>query len=443
MAHHAHGTEINPLLSLDILHNILAQIPSPDTDTTTRMTEVCRHWWTVGHRYVWGQSFGQLRGLVLNVNDPARRAYFASLVKHVHVQPGDQILADSRTTLQQLEFPRLESVHLDLSNIEDMRAANIEALMVPSLRPFTLGKSNLAWHGDREADSVTLLNALMLRRASLRTLSLEFHTQLPESMGALLLELLKGTTAIEHLDLARVSGTALDSTSPVDLLHALLNNKQRLVSLRLPVQATFRKNEVDAFLNRVGPDWSMPSLRIMELSDGSRGTMFRLTRTPTSTLAAAQLLDRLPNLEQLSIRLLDRAEFWQVPSSGDNVKYILDSVSKLQHLKVLELEIDIDDCDLDGERLMQLDNLKDLESLLLWVRVPRSVLVTGVQILCLLNDLPKLKDLTLRLYTPRVVCSPDIKIAIEGALAKIGRVNNGEMTFVTQDPLQTTAQVPP
>jgi hypothetical protein len=79
--------------------------------------------------------------------------------------------------------------------------------------------------------------------------------------------------------------------------------------------------------------------------------MFRLTRTPTftSTLAAARFLDRLPNLEQLSIRLLDRAECWQVPSSGDNVKYIFDSVSKLGHLKVLELEIDIDDCDFDGE----------------------------------------------------------------------------------------------
>jgi hypothetical protein len=91
---------------------------------------------------------------------------------------------------------------------------------------------------------------------------------------------------------------------------------------------------------------------------------------------------------------------------------------------------------------MQLGNLKNLESLLLWVRVPRSVSVTGVQILCLLNDLPKLKDLTLRLYTPRVVCSSDIEMAIEGALAKIERVNNGHMTFVTQDPLQTTVQVP-
>jgi hypothetical protein len=150
MAHHLDGTEVNPLLNIDILHNIFAQIPAVDSDTSARMTEVCRHWWTVGHRYVWGQSFNQLRGLVLHVNDPARRAYFASQVKHIHIEPADDTLTDDQNILSELEFPRLESISLYLSNIKEMKSENIEALMVPSLRSFTLNVCDLKWRDDSE-----------------------------------------------------------------------------------------------------------------------------------------------------------------------------------------------------------------------------------------------------------------------------------------------------
>jgi hypothetical protein len=200
------------------------------------------------------------------VNDPTRRAYFASLVKHVHIQPGDNILSDSQTTFSELQFPRLESIYFHPSNIVDMRSANIEALMVPSLRSFTLGLGfsddeggSFRWEGDREQDSTTLLNALMIRRASLTTLNLCFDSHLPESVEPLLLELLDGTTAVEHLMLEGSSDTLINNTAPEDLLHTLLANKPRLVSLCFPGGAYFNKVEVETFLGRVGPDWSMPS----------------------------------------------------------------------------------------------------------------------------------------------------------------------------------------
>jgi hypothetical protein len=322
-----------------------------------------------------------------------------------------------------------------------MRSANIEALMVPSLRSFTLGLGfsddeggSFRWEDDREQDSNTLLNALMIRRASLTTLNLCFDSHLPESVEPLLLELLDGTTAVEHLMLEGSSDTLINNTAPEDLLHTLLANKPRLVSLCFPGGAYFNRVEVETFLGRVGPDWSMPSFRVIDPNWESRGFTIHSSEAPTftSSLAAAQLLERLPNLERLSIKLQDLGTPW-----GEDVKYIFAAISKLEHLKVLELEIYVTDCDVDGEWLVQLGSLKDLESIRLHVRCPRSISLTGVQLACFVTDLSNLNQLTLGLGNRLVVsCSPETKTAIEDAIAKIERLQLFGMTFVTQDPLQ-------
>jgi hypothetical protein len=455
MAHHLHGTEVNPLLNIDILHNIFAQIPAVDSDTSARMTEVCRHWWTVGHRYVWGQSFNQLRGLVLHVNDPARRAYFASKVKHIHIEPADDTLTDDQNILSELEFPRLESISLYLSNIEEMRSENIEALMVPSLRSFTLDVCDLKWRDDseyeeeafelereddREKDATILLNALMICRASLTTLNLSFDGNLPERVEPLLLRLLNGLTAIEHLNLAWISETIIETGDPVDLVQAMLVNKPKLVSLVFPEDTFLYKHEVDNFLSRVGRDWSIPSLRIIHSGADWSTFVNQNTSAPYfgSSLAAARFVDRLPNLEHLSIGIQDSRRVPGAPTSGDDVKYIFDSISKLEHLKTLQLTIYVDHGVANGEWLVQLGNLKNLESLVLDVRRPSTISFTGAHLACFFNDVPNLNQFVLKLEgSPVVSCSPETRKSIEAAIAKIEHVELFGMTFVTQDPLPT------
>lgn len=116
------------LLSPEIMANVFSHIPSSDSATAARMTEVNRQWWRVGHQYVWCEGFDHLSGLVLNVDDQERREYFASLIKTIHFQPGDTILSTEKTTLQSLKFPRLESIHMDVSNLAGLRPENLEAL---------------------------------------------------------------------------------------------------------------------------------------------------------------------------------------------------------------------------------------------------------------------------------------------------------------------------
>jgi hypothetical protein len=125
-----------PVLGADIVDLIFSHIPPGDSETATRMTEVCRLWYHVGHRHVWREFDSQLRGLVLNVKDQARREYLASLFRVVYLPPGDNSLATDQTTLQTLDLPRLESLHIHLSNLDGIRFDNIQALIGPSLRSF-------------------------------------------------------------------------------------------------------------------------------------------------------------------------------------------------------------------------------------------------------------------------------------------------------------------
>jgi len=98
-------TKDNPLLIPEIMAEIFSNIPSSDSGTAARMTEVSREWWHVGHRDVWREGSNQLSGLIHDVDDPDRRKYFASLIKTIHFQPGDTILSTEDTTLETLEFP--------------------------------------------------------------------------------------------------------------------------------------------------------------------------------------------------------------------------------------------------------------------------------------------------------------------------------------------------
>lgn len=109
----------------------------------------------MGHRYVWREAFVQLSGLVHDVDDSARRDYFASLIKTIHFLPGDTILVGDKKTLGKLKFPRLESIHMDVSNLVDL-----EALLVPSLRSFHLQEHVGHWEGHRKRDCETFSKAL-------------------------------------------------------------------------------------------------------------------------------------------------------------------------------------------------------------------------------------------------------------------------------------------
>jgi hypothetical protein len=92
----------------------------------------------------------------------------------------------------------------------------------------------------------------------------------------------------------------------------------------------------------------------------------------------------------------------------------------------------------NGEWLVQLGNLKKLESLVLDVRRPSTISFTGAHLACFFNDLPNLNQFVLKLEgSPVVSCSPQTRETIEAAIAKIEHVELFGMTFVTQDPVPT------
>jgi hypothetical protein len=160
----------------------------------------------------------------------------------------------------------------------------------------------------------------MICRASLTTLNLSFDGNLPERVEPLLLRLLNGLTAIEHLDLAWISETIIETGDPVDLVQAMLVNKQKLVSLVFPEDTFLYKHEVDNFLSRVGRDRSIPSLRIINSGADWSTFVHRNTSAPYfgSSLAAARFVDRLPSLEHLSIGIQDSRRVPGAPTSGDD-----------------------------------------------------------------------------------------------------------------------------
>jgi hypothetical protein len=421
----------HPLLPPEIVHEVFSHVPLNESRTATRMTEVCRLWYSVGREHVWREFDGQLRGLVLNVTDQARRYYFASLFRTIYIPPGDYILGNTNNRLQSLRFPRLESIHMHLSNLVGIRSENIEALIVPSLRSFRLEHCPEDYRGDIEEDSEVLLNAMINGCASLRTLSLDFGYKIPEEAETLLLNLLDGITAIEHLDIGQPGDNMFRDYPAEDLLQRLLANKQNLVSICFPGNGRFSDQEVDTFLGRMGPDWSIPSLRSITPGHdyiGPRG--HTETRAPNfeSSEAAARMLDRMPNLEHLHLVLWKgRPGQW-----GDSLKHVFASISRLEHLKVLDLKIDAPTAEVRGEWLIQLGKLPSLERLILDVSVsPGVVDMTGIHLACLLADAPNLHDLYLDFGKEIVLpCSPEVTDTIVEAISRIPQWDTPRIKFI-------------
>ena len=400
------------------------------------MTEVSREWWHVGHRDVWREGSNQLSGLIHDVDDPARRNYFASLIKTIHFQPGDTILATEDTTLETLGFPQLEAIYMDVSNLPGIRTENLRALMVPSLRTFHLREYEGTWEGNRAQDCETVLTALLFNNA-ITTLSLDFNHDLPDSVRveSLLFAVLLNSGQLEHLELNRLSGSFVMGCPPEVLLRALLHNKPNLISLSFPIGLYICQEHLDDLLSRYS-DWSIPSLKVITPSPNYTGRLSQGSNAPHFATGppAAHFLDRMPNLEELAIVFLSVEG-----SFANGLAGVFDSLSKLKHLKKLNLDAEVLEADVYGEWLTQLAVLSELEHVQFVVSAPRHVSITGAQMVKLLTSLPKLKVLVLPFGDSGpwdVYCSAEEKAVIEDALKKIDKVDLG-LNFEIGDPAET------
>lgn len=388
----------------------------------------------MGFPRLWRYAEGQLGGLVRNVSHPVRRQLYANSVRHIHILPDDMILADDRGILETLDFPRLESVHMYLSHLDDVRSANLDALIVPTLRSMQLEEDEDDWMRERldrrENASDTFLNALMTICTSLTTLTLP---SLPESAEPLILDLLGRLTAIEHLDLELTSQTLVRYGPPEVLLEKLLDNKPRLTTISFPPSSEFHEDVLESFLRRVGNSWSLPSLR--SISPGrnyGRPMSFSRSTAPVlgCSMAAARIIDAMPSMEHLHLGL-----FVESVRSAADLRHVLTSISSLRHLRTLDLEIWADIFDVDGEIFVQLGNLANAETFALHVhtRDRDTFPANGAQLAALLAGSPNLKKLELRLDMAELPCSPEAKTAIDAAIATIEKVDLNGLIFVTQD----------
>jgi len=433
----------------DILHEIFSYLQPTDGRTAAATTQVNRLWRRVGTPRLWRQSEGQLSGLVRNVSDPVRRQMYADAVRQIHILPGDLILANNQNILERLDFPRLESITYYTSNTLIARPNNIRALMVPTLRSMRLGEyvddplnaqiffgepEELArLTGDEEHDDrPDLLNALSTVCAQLTTLTLPV---LNNTADALVLDLLDKLEAIEHLDLGGVSrGIVRDAPSDV-LLYKLLGDKQKLITLSPPTCCEFDSAGCQAFLHRVGPNWSLPSLRSIIPGQKHFVGMEELLRTrkaPTflCSMPAARVLSGMPNLERFHLTVVVTPD----PASAASLKPMIASISKMTQLKELVLNIDSLDHGMDGDLFVQLGELSNLETLTVSIWLLRGPLsLNGTQLAAFLAGVPKLKKLKLALDKLDVSCTSVAKTAIDAAIARIEEVDLDQITFITEE----------
>ena len=430
----------------DILHEIFSYLQPTDGRTAAATTQVNRLWRRVGTPRLWRQSEGQLSGLVRNVSDPVRRQMHADAVRQIHILPGDLILANNQNILETLDFPRLESITYYTSNTLMARPNNIRALMVPTLRSMRLGEyvddplGDQAFFGDPEElarldeddDRPVFLNVLSTVCAQLTTLTLPV---LNNTADALVLDLLDKLEAIEHLDLGGVSrGIARDTSSDV-LLYKLLGDKQKLITLSPPTCCEFDSAGCQAFLHRVGPNWSLPSLR--SIIPGQKHfvgmeEMLRNRKAPTFLcgMPAARVLSGMPNLERFHLTVVVTPD----PASAASLKPMIASISKMTQLKELVLGIHSLQHGVDGDLLVQLGELSNLETLTLNMWLLRGPLsLNGTQLAAFLAGVPKLKKLKLALDKLDVSCTPVAKTAIDAAIARIEEVDLEQITFITEE----------
>jgi len=433
----------------EILLEVFSHIQPSDASTAASMTRVNNLWWHMGFPSLFGQAEGQLSGLVRNVRGQGRRQMFANTVRHIHILPGDLILANNQNVIETLDFPRLESITYYTSNTFGMRPGNIAALMVPTLRSVRLGEyvddplgdqafgepeelARLNGDEDTPDHQPVLLNALSTVSAQLTTLTLPV---LDNNASALVLDLLDKLEAIEHLDLGGVwKGMGRDTPSDV-LLYKLLGDKQKLITLSPPTCCEFDSAGFQAFLRRVGPNWSLPSLR--SIIPGQKHyvgmeEMLQTDKEPTflCSMPAARVLSGMPNLERLYVTV----EVTPDPASAASLEPMIASISKMTQLKELVLGIHSLQHGVDGDLLVQLGELSNLETLTLNMWLLRGPLsLNGTQLAAFLAGVPKLKKLKLALGKLDVSCTPVAKTAIDAAIARIEEVDLTKITFITEE----------
>jgi hypothetical protein len=311
-------------------------------------------------------------------------------------------------TLQPLEFSRLRSIAMDQTNLIGARPANIQSLCVPTLRSCIIDHAGIA--ADDE-DSVPFLEALMTCRTTLTTL--DFSADCQPAAEPLLYRLLNEISVIEHLSLGWCAEHLHDTYPTEDLLQMLLD-KPTLVILDFPHGVDFSLMAISTFLAKMGPRWSIPSLQSFGRPE------------IRSSQGAAYLIDRMPNLREPIFELKDSLGTW-----SDNLKCVFASISKLHQLKILCLNIDLADRDIDCSWLPHLVGLHNLEIVGLVLDQEGKVVLTGAQLATFLKDLPKLNDLLLGLDPLEVSCSPEEKVIIDTAIARIEKFELGGLIFTT------------
>jgi hypothetical protein len=263
------------------------------------------------------------------VKDVSRRQYFASLVETIVFRPGDTILAEQRMSRNLPNFSRLSSVEICGSNFEGARTENIKSLIVPSLRSWSIEHGDIQRRGDRETDDIAAMSALLTGCATLSFLYIQMSCE--PSLGPAVYEMLDAITDVEHIHLQRIGEILHDTYSPEDLLQRLLCNKPKLATLSFTHGLEFFEEDVDLFLARMGSGCLVPSLR----SFGR--PVFN------SSPAAVKLIDRMPDLEQLVLTVMDESGNW-----GNDLEHLFTFISTLHQLEHLELEINGENCDLEG-----------------------------------------------------------------------------------------------
>ena len=141
----------------------------------------------------------------------------------------------------------------------------------------------------------------------------------------------------------------------------------------------------------------------------------------------------MPNLEELAIVFEGEEE----PVWSDQLACVFDALSKLKHLKKLEMDVMVPHANFRGEWLTQLVTLTDLEHVEIDLQFPSEVSITGAHMVRFLTSLPRLKRLDLDLDGYEVYCSAEEKDAIEDALGNIEEVGLFDMPLKIRDADET------
>jgi len=270
-----------------------------------------------------------------------------------------------------LSFPRLHTVIINETNMLNVCPENISALMTPSL-----------------------------------------DTEYVSGKQRTILKILDRIDSIEVLNLGDVAEYLADEC-PQEFFSKLFN-KPRLVHVDFPHAVSFSQVEVDTFLHEMGRTWTMPSLKYFAKPQFDTGT------------AASRLISRMPNLVNLWLN---------VEGQQIDLDQIFITASMLEKLELLDMDLRLHRCNLDGSWLLLLTSLERLKRFALEISYPGRISLTGMQLAHFLTGNPKLEHLCLCLGSPIVSCSPEEKTAIEGAIANIKKVYLSDMTFTIQQSL--------